>query len=45
LIGFLKRLAKDAIETGLVSGIGLAELALLFRLRTSQFAHGLKQLA
>ncbi|UIY31505.1 AraC family transcriptional regulator (plasmid) [Neorhizobium galegae] len=38
-----ERLAKDVIETSLVGGIGLAELAQLCGLRTSQFAHGFKR--
>ncbi|NGO66666.1 helix-turn-helix transcriptional regulator [Rhizobium daejeonense] len=37
------RLAKDVIETSLVGGIGLADLAQLCGLRTSQFAHGFKR--
>jgi AraC family transcriptional regulator len=37
-----ERLAKDVIETSLVEGIGLSELASLCGLRTSQFAHGFK---
>ncbi|WP_244635134.1 helix-turn-helix transcriptional regulator [Agrobacterium salinitolerans] len=36
-------MAKDVIETSLVGGIGLAELAQLCGLRTSQFAHGFKR--
>jgi AraC family transcriptional regulator len=38
-----ERLAKDVIETCLVGGIGLAELAKLCGLRTSQFAHAFKR--
>lgn len=38
-----ERLAKEVIETNLVSGIGLAELAAVCGLRTSQFAHAFKQ--
>jgi len=38
-----ERLAKDAIETCLNGGIGLAELAGLCGLRTSQFAHAFKR--
>ncbi|NKK75098.1 helix-turn-helix domain-containing protein [Rhizobium leguminosarum bv. viciae] len=38
-----ERLAKDVIETSLVGGVGLAELAQLCGLRTSQFAHGFKR--
>lgn len=38
-----ERLAKDVIETRLVGGIGLADLATLCGLRTSQFAHAFKR--
>lgn len=38
-----ERLAKDVIEFSLVGGIGLAELAALCGLRTSQFAHAFKK--
>jgi AraC family transcriptional regulator len=38
-----ERLAKEVIETSLVRGIGLSELAALCGLRTSQFAHGFKR--
>lgn len=38
-----ERLAKEVIEASLVGGIGLAELATLCGLRTSQFAHGFKR--
>ncbi|BCP52410.1 AraC family transcriptional regulator [Kaistia sp. 32K] len=38
-----ERLAKDIIETRLVGGLGLAEVAALCGLRTSQFAHAFKR--
>ncbi len=38
-----ERLAKDVIETFLVEGIGLGELAALCGLRTSQFSHAFKR--
>lgn len=38
-----ERLAKDVIETCLAEGIGLAELAGICGLRTSQFAHAFKR--
>jgi len=37
-----ERLAKEVIEISLIGGIGLAELASLCGLRTSQFAHAFK---
>jgi len=43
LSSWQERLAKDIIETSLVGGIGLTELAALCGLRTSQFAHGFKR--
>lgn len=38
-----ERLAKDIIETSLIGGIELAELASLCGLRTSQFAHAFRR--
>ncbi|MBQ0822024.1 helix-turn-helix transcriptional regulator [Microvirga sp. HBU67558] len=38
-----ERLAKEVMETSVVGGIGLAELASLCGLRTSQFAHAFKR--
>jgi AraC family transcriptional regulator len=38
-----ERLAKDVIETYLVDGIGLADLAALCGLRASQFSHAFKR--
>jgi len=38
-----ERLAKDVIETSLIGGIGLAELAAICGLRTSQFAHAFRR--
>ncbi|MDH6230253.1 AraC family transcriptional regulator [Mesorhizobium soli] len=38
-----ERLAKEVIETRLVGGIGLAELAVVCGLRASQFAHAFKR--
>ena len=38
-----ERLANDVIETRLVGGIGLSELAALCGLRTSQFAHAFRR--
>ncbi|BCP52681.1 hypothetical protein K32_12980 [Kaistia sp. 32K] len=38
-----ERLAKEIIETSLIGGIGLAELAAPCGLRTSQFAHAFKR--
>jgi AraC family transcriptional regulator len=43
LSSWQERLAKDVIETSLVGGIGLTELASLCGLRTSQFAHGFRR--
>lgn len=43
LSSWQERLAKDVIETSLIGGIGLAELAALCGLRTSQFAHAFKR--
>ncbi|WP_168226336.1 AraC family transcriptional regulator [Bradyrhizobium sp. SK17] len=38
-----ERLAKDIIEWSIVDGVGLAEIAALCGIRTSQFAHGFKR--
>ncbi|TPK91493.1 AraC family transcriptional regulator [Mesorhizobium sp. B2-4-17] len=38
-----ERLAKDIIETSLIGGIGLVDLATLCGLRTSQFAHAFRK--
>ncbi len=38
-----ERLAKEVIETSLVGGIGLAELATICGLRTSQFSHAFER--
>ena len=43
LSSWQERLAKDMIETSLIGGIGLTELAVLCHLRTSQFAHAFKR--
>lgn len=43
LSSWQERLAKEVIETRLVSGIGLQELAAVCGLKTSQFAHAFKQ--
>jgi AraC family transcriptional regulator len=43
LSSWQERLAKDIIETRLVGGIGLAELAGLCGLQTSRFAHAFKR--
>jgi len=43
LSSWQERLAKDVIEASLIGGIGLAELAGLCHLRTSQFAHAFKR--
>ncbi|MFO1143191.1 MAG: AraC family transcriptional regulator [Amaricoccus sp.] len=43
LASWQERLAKDVIETRLVGGIGLPELAALCGLRTSQFAHAFRR--
>ena len=43
LSSWQERLAKDVIETSLVGGIGLTELASLCGLKTSQFAHGFRR--
>lgn len=42
LSSWQERLAKEVIETCLVSGIGLQELAAVCGLKTSQFAHAFK---
>lgn len=43
LTSWQERLAKEVIETSLIGGIGLGELAALCQLRTSQFAHAFKR--
>ncbi|WP_421477783.1 helix-turn-helix domain-containing protein [Agrobacterium tumefaciens] len=43
LSAWQERLAKDVIETCLVDGIGLSELAGLCGLQTSQFSHAFKR--
>lgn len=43
LTSWQERLAKEVIETSLVGGIGLADLAALCGLRTTQFAHAFRR--